>query len=206
MGKLYFANILLRREDAPLAVQAAEEAILCARDFPGLDAYARAMLASVYLRQSKAPRALLAARDAMDGLTRLQSALEEGGVIRVVEAEALYANDHKAEAMARIKAARDRLLKIAEEINDLRWRQSFLENVPENARTLRFASKWALSEAEDDTAIRVSRPSPSRGSATKFVVLNCSWISLYESTARRYPDGVILKTFIPAASKKYQKS
>jgi tetratricopeptide (TPR) repeat protein len=154
VGRLYLANILLRREDAPGAARAAEEAIACAKDFPGLDAYARAMLGSIYLRQSKAPRALIAAQGAMDLLTKLQSVEEGEALIRVVDAEALYANDRKPEAIARIHAARERLMRIADEIDDPHWRRSFLENVPENARTMRFAAKWGLGDAEDDTAVR----------------------------------------------------
>jgi hypothetical protein len=45
-------------------------------------------------------------------------------------------------------------LRFAEEIDDPHWRRSFLENVPENARTMRLASEWALGNAEDDTAIQ----------------------------------------------------
>jgi serine/threonine protein kinase len=154
VGRLYLANILLRREDAPGAARAAEEAIACAKDFPGLDAYARAMLGSIYLRQSKPKRALSAAEGAMELLIKLQS-LEEGeALIRVVDAEALYASGRREEAIARIHEARERLLKAADEIDDPHWRRSFLENVPENARTMRFAAKWGLGDAEDDTAVR----------------------------------------------------
>jgi hypothetical protein len=54
----------------------------------------------------------------------------------------------------RERTARERLMKIADEIDDPHWRRSFLENVPENARTMRFAAKWGLGDAEDDTAVR----------------------------------------------------
>lgn len=153
-GRIYLANILLRREDARGAARSAEEAIACAKDFPGLEAYARAMLGSIYLRQSKASRALSVAEAAMDLLTKLESVEEGEALIRVVDAEALYANGRRTEAVARIHAARERLLKIADEIDDHPWRKSFLENVPENARTMRFAAKWGLGDVDDDTAVR----------------------------------------------------
>jgi serine/threonine protein kinase/tetratricopeptide (TPR) repeat protein len=154
VGRLYLANILLRMEDAPGAIAAAEEAIHCAKDFPGLSAYAHAMLGSIYLSQSKAPRAMVAAREAMDLLTKLHSVEEGEALIRVVEAEALYASNRQGEAIKRIKEARERLLKIADEIDEPHWRRSFLEKVPENARTMRLAAEWELRDAEDDTAIR----------------------------------------------------
>jgi hypothetical protein len=112
------------------------------------------MLGSIFLRHSKAPRAMIAAREAMERLEKLHSVEEGEALIRVVHAEALHANGHKDEALARVKAAEERLVKIANEINDPHWRRSFLENVPENARTMRFAAKWGQDDADDDTAVR----------------------------------------------------
>jgi hypothetical protein len=45
-------------------------------------------------------------------------------------------------ARAAIAPARDRLLKNADKIVDPSYKKSFLENVPENARTLRLARAW----------------------------------------------------------------
>ena len=45
-------------------------------------------------------------------------------------------------ARVAIAGARDRLLRIAERITDPALRRSFLESVPENARTLRLSRAW----------------------------------------------------------------
>jgi hypothetical protein len=62
--------------------------------------------------------------------------------VRLVHAQALDARGERGEAARVIAAARDRLLQRAANIDDAPLRRSFLENVPENARTLELAARW----------------------------------------------------------------
>jgi hypothetical protein len=59
-----------------------------------------------------------------------------------MHAEALHAAGQQERARAAIATARDRLLANAEKIGDPTYRKSFLENVPENARTVELAREW----------------------------------------------------------------
>ena len=72
--------------------------------------------------------------------------LESGGVeegaaqIRLAFVESLEATGQAERARAALVAARAWLLERAGRISDERFRQSFLENVPEHARTLALAA------------------------------------------------------------------
>jgi hypothetical protein len=51
-------------------------------------------------------------------------------------------------ALVMIAEARGRLLARATRIREPKWSRSFLENVPENARTMRLAAHWAKGESD----------------------------------------------------------
>ena len=71
--------------------------------------------------------------------------IEEGdSLIRLVFAECLHAAGEVDEAKQALGAAARRLRERGERISDKSWRQSFLENVPENARTLELARAWGV--------------------------------------------------------------
>jgi hypothetical protein len=96
----------------------------------------------VLLRRGAAEGALAAAREAIDLLDTLGT-LEEGeALVRLVYAEALHASTDRRAASA-ILDARDHLLDRAAKIRDPLLRRSFLERVPENARTVALAREWA---------------------------------------------------------------
>ncbi|KYF54461.1 hypothetical protein BE08_12935 [Sorangium cellulosum] len=59
-----------------------------------------------------------------------------------MHAEALAASGDMRRARAAIALGRDRLLERAGKIANRAWRACFLENVPENARTLALARAW----------------------------------------------------------------
>jgi hypothetical protein len=62
--------------------------------------------------------------------------------LRLVHAECLQAiGDHEAACTA-IAKAKQRILTIAATIPDVSYQKSFLENVPENKRTLDLAAAW----------------------------------------------------------------
>ncbi len=103
---------------------------------------ALATLARVHLAKGHVPLAAGAAREAMDLLEELGTIDEAEPLVRLVYAEALEATGAHEDARAAIARARERLLERAAAISDPAWRASFLENVPENARTLELASAW----------------------------------------------------------------
>jgi hypothetical protein len=65
-----------------------------------------------------------------------------GAFVRLARAEALHAAGALDAARAAIADARARLVAIADTISDPAYRTSFLEGVPENARTLELARAW----------------------------------------------------------------
>jgi tetratricopeptide (TPR) repeat protein len=100
------------------------------------------VLAGAALAQGRLAEGLAAAEEAMDLLRALQG-LEEGEPgVRLVHAEALVANGKRDEARRALDEARTRLLARAELISEPELRKSFLENVPEHARTLALAAAW----------------------------------------------------------------
>ncbi|HWO25255.1 MAG TPA: protein kinase [Kofleriaceae bacterium] len=115
-------------------------------DQPG----ALATLAAIRLAQGRAAAALATAEDAAARATAMGGAgMFRTAFVHLVRAEALHATDaagDHAAARRAIAGARARLLAIADRIPDPAYRQSFLANVPENARTLALARAW-LDEA-----------------------------------------------------------
>jgi tetratricopeptide (TPR) repeat protein len=141
---IYLASMLGMAGDLEAAEREARAA-LAVDPSPPLRAHALATLAEVQLRRGDAEGALAAAREAIDLLATLGT-LEEGeALVRLVYAEALHASaDHR--AAAAILDARSHLLERAAKIRDPVLRQSFLERVPENARTVACAREWIAEE------------------------------------------------------------
>ena len=70
-----------------------------------------------------------------------------GAFLRLVHAECLEAAGNHEAAKAAIVGARVRLFTIANKIGDPGYRKSFLENVPENRRTIELARQWLGEDA-----------------------------------------------------------
>jgi tetratricopeptide (TPR) repeat protein len=98
-----------------------------------------ACLGQVLLARIRPAEALLAAREALDVLEGLGGVEEGESLVRLTFAEALTATGDHDGARTAVRRARERLLARAEKISDPAVRQSFLERVPENARTLALA-------------------------------------------------------------------
>jgi serine/threonine protein kinase/tetratricopeptide (TPR) repeat protein len=94
-----------------------------------------AKLAQLLMTRGSLAEAVDRAREGVELLDQL-GAIEEGeSLVRLVYAEALAAaGDPRAQPAAR--RARDRLLERAAQISDEHWRDVFLEQIAENARTL----------------------------------------------------------------------
>lgn len=111
---------------------------------PPLRAYALAVLGRIRLTGSAPARAEPPAREAMDVLDALGGVEEGESYVRLTFAEALDANgDHEA-AREAIATARVRIMERAAMIHDPMWKDSFLERVRENARTLELAKQWRV--------------------------------------------------------------
>jgi len=100
-------------------------------------------LSALRLAQGRAEEALAAAQDAMARCAAIGGCgMFRGAFVRLTHAEALHATGAHAAARRAITAARTHLFTIADRIADPGYRASFLENVPENGRTLALARTW----------------------------------------------------------------
>jgi tetratricopeptide (TPR) repeat protein len=115
-------------------------ALVCPLDHPG----ALASLATLRLAQGRPAEALAVAEDALakDESMGACSIFFRGAFLRLVHAECLEATGRHDAAAAAIARAKERLFVIAEKIGDPAYRKSFLEEVPENRRTLELAAQW----------------------------------------------------------------
>ncbi|XYH94989.1 protein kinase domain-containing protein [Sorangium sp. So ce1128] len=143
---IYLAEVFRLAGDLPSAETEARKGCELFADVPTLIPYALAILAGVLLAAGRAGEALEVANRAAElaaPIIAAQGHLEEGeSHIYLVRAEALEACGAREEAHATIATARGRLLERAARIANPAWRASFLENVPEHARTLALARAW----------------------------------------------------------------
>jgi tetratricopeptide (TPR) repeat protein len=110
---------------------------------PHQHALARAVAAQAFLALDRPQQALDEARAGLAAIGTMKGFNGEGEVpIRLAYAEALHASGHEPEACGAIAEARRRLLERAELIANLDMRQSFLDQVIENRRTLELAAAW----------------------------------------------------------------
>jgi eukaryotic-like serine/threonine-protein kinase len=102
-----------------------------------------ASLAALRIAQGRAAEAAATAEDAFARAEAMGGyAVFRGVFLRLTRAEALHAAGDLHAARAAIADARARLLAIASQIAESGFRTSFLERVPENARTLALALAW----------------------------------------------------------------
>lgn len=132
----YLALIALLGGDCGEAERVAREALaLVSRVAPPIEPLALGILAAARLALGDRVEALAHAEAAMRGVTAGASEAGEA-LIRLVHADALDANGRQPDAAAARAEAKRELLARAGRIEDPAARQRFLENVPENARTL----------------------------------------------------------------------
>jgi tetratricopeptide (TPR) repeat protein len=141
-GALIYLALMLAMAGDLEAAEREARAALAVDPPPPIRAHALATLAEILLRRGDPAAALAAAREAIDLLDTLGT-LEEGeALVRLVYAEALHASADRRAGSA-ILDARDHLLARAAKIRDPILRRSFLDRVPENARTMDRAREWA---------------------------------------------------------------
>ena len=114
--------------------------VMAPHDFPAV----LGTLCFVRLAQGRVAEALTTAEAAFARYNAMRTcAFFRAGFVRLAHAEALEAAGDHAAARAAIAVARDRLLAIAERLPDPAAQRRFLEDVPENARTLALAATWS---------------------------------------------------------------
>ena len=109
---------------------------------PSTHAFGLACLARVLLARGKLDEALATAAQAHAELEAAGQVEDGAHLIRLTFAEALHAAGRLAEAREAIARARDQVDETAAKIHDPTHRRSFVERVPENARTLELAQRW----------------------------------------------------------------
>ncbi len=141
-SRVFLAEIFLLAGDLDAADREARTAVKALSVAPPAKAHALAVAAQIDLARGDTEGALRDATEA-DRLLQQVGVLDEGeATVRLVLAEALRSAGKHDEAREAITAARDRLLERASRIRDESLRRSFLEQVPENARTLALALAW----------------------------------------------------------------
>jgi ATP/maltotriose-dependent transcriptional regulator MalT len=133
---IYLALILEAQGELDDAERAARGAFDALETTPPAACLALAVLASIELSLGRAASAVERAERAAASLADLGGIDEGEAMVRLIHAEARRAAGDEAGAKAALRAARERLLERAAQIRDPDWRKSFLERVPENARTM----------------------------------------------------------------------
>jgi len=143
-GHWVLAEVLRRKRDLAAAdreIQAglAILASIAPHDVPGV----LSTLCFVRLAQGRVAEALTIAEDAIARCGVMGSCgFFRTSFVRLAHAEALAAAGDHVAACAAIRAGRAWLLEVGDRILDPDYKKSFLESVPENARTLALASLW----------------------------------------------------------------
>jgi eukaryotic-like serine/threonine-protein kinase len=115
---------------------------LCSHQ-PPPRALALSVLARIHLHQGRVREACEGAQTAMDLLRRLGGIEAGEALVRLVFAEARFAQGRLREAREAISEAAARLRARSAKIDPPAWRESFLQEVPENARTLQLELQWS---------------------------------------------------------------
>jgi tetratricopeptide (TPR) repeat protein len=110
---------------------------------PPMRAWTLGLEAEIELAEGRPADALSSARQAMELLEQMGFLDEGESTVRLAWALALRASGDETGFQTAVREARESLLKRATAIKNERRRRSFLENVPENARTLELAAQLA---------------------------------------------------------------
>ncbi len=138
---IYLAVIHALRAELDQAGAHVRAALDASASAPPIRAYALAIFADLQMTRGAHADAYTAATEAMSILEALEGVEEGEALIRVVHAQALETIGYESEATTRILEARSRLMERADRITDARLRRSFLDHIPENARTLAMATR-----------------------------------------------------------------
>ncbi|WP_437949823.1 hypothetical protein WME98_02695 [Sorangium sp. So ce296] len=141
-ARCYLAKICVALGDLEAAEDEARASVARSQSAPTLGVQAYAVLARALLGLGRVDEAVRTATEASSMLESFGT-LEEGeSLVRLTVAEALAASGRQHEANAAIASARAALLARADKLSDPTWRERFLRDVPDNARTLELARQW----------------------------------------------------------------
>ncbi len=160
---VYLARILAIDHDTEQALSYAERAINMSA-FPSVGACALGIKAAGLLRLG-APEAALDASSRGMAILRELGTIETGeGILRLAHAESLHALGHTQRAAEAIGVALERLHTNAARIADESRRKSFLEAVPEHARTIELGAAWSaeLTRQRESPAAESPQPADAR--------------------------------------------
>lgn len=149
----YLAIITAMRGDHVEAARVARDAAIMLHVAPPLRAHALATLARAHLAQGSVTEARTVAAEALEQLESLGGIEEGEAAVRLVYAEALDQSGKPDQARAHISMALARLQQRAARISDANWRGRFLQQVPENRRTLELALAWGAEAAPLDDVV-----------------------------------------------------
>jgi tetratricopeptide (TPR) repeat protein len=138
--RTYLSRILEEGGALDAAEREAREAVAVLDVARAMRVNALGLLGGLLLRLGRAAEALDVCRQAMDLASTLGSFGDGESRVRLALAETLEATGQVEQAARAIAKARERLIARAERITDPTLRHSFLERVPENARTIALAS------------------------------------------------------------------
>ncbi len=141
-ARAYLGMILAKAGRMQDADAELERAVAELGSAPSVQVYALATLVMARLAQGRVDEALLDARRAMALFDQLGGIEEGEALVRLSYAEALEASGDHAGACAAIATARTQLLSRADKLREVAFRKSFLERVPDHARTLELAEAW----------------------------------------------------------------
>jgi tetratricopeptide (TPR) repeat protein len=140
-GRWVLAEVLRRMGDLAAAERQIQVALTLAvpLERPGV----LATLSALRLAQGRAREAFAAAEDAVARYDAMGGCgMFRGMFVRLAHAEALHATGAEDAARRAIAETRARIIAIAGKIADPSYRTSFLEQIPENARTVALARAW----------------------------------------------------------------
>jgi hypothetical protein len=138
-GRWLLAEVLRRSGELEAAEREVAPSIEMLTVSPLDQAAAMATLAAVLLGRGRVTEALAAAHSATDRYEVMGAFGYRGSFARLILVEALEAAGEGEASRAALTAARDRLLTRASTIADPEVRRTYLEGVPENARTISLA-------------------------------------------------------------------
>jgi len=139
LGQSYLSELEFLAGDFETAERLARAAIESLADVPPLRAGALANLARVLVAKGQLEAAQMAADEAFIMLEILETIEEGETTVRLVYAEALYANGRMDEFRRAITSAQRHLFAKADRIRDPAGRARFLSAIADNARTLELA-------------------------------------------------------------------
>jgi eukaryotic-like serine/threonine-protein kinase len=143
-ARLYRAFFLTSADDLERAEHEVGIALEMSGVTPPLRAFGVAILASIHLENGRPERAAAPAREAVNLLEALGGVEEGEAYIRLTYAEALEAIGDHTGARDAIATARVRILERTAMIQDAQWKDTFVQRVRENLRTLELARAWRV--------------------------------------------------------------